>query len=43
MTKIIGGKYRGTPLLVPPGDKVRPTLSSKKETLFNILMSYFLM
>tara|TARA_Y100000590_G_scaffold62388_1_gene66681 strand:+ start:5308 stop:5874 length:567 start_codon:yes stop_codon:yes gene_type:complete len=42
MTKIIGGKYKGTTLLVPAGKIVRPTSSIKKETLFNILTSYFL-
>ena len=42
MTKIIGGKYKGKTLLVPVGKIVRPTSSIKKETLFNILTSYFL-
>jgi len=38
--KIIGGKYKGTTLLVPKGRLVRPTLALKKEALFNILTSY---
>ena len=42
MTKIIGGKYKGTHLLVPRGNLVRPTSSLKKEALFNIITSYFL-
>ena len=42
MTKIIGGKYKGTSLLVPKGNLVRPTLSSKKEALFDIITSYLL-
>lgn len=42
MIKIIGGKYKGTNLLVPDGKIVRPTLSLKKEAIFNILTSYYL-
>ena len=42
MTKIIGGKYKGTHLLVPKGNLVRPTSSIKKEALFNIITSHLL-
>ena len=42
MTKIIGGKYKGTSLLVPKGNLVRPTSSLKREALFNIITSYLL-
>ena len=42
MTKIIGGKYKGTHLLVPRGNLVRPTSSLKKEALFSIITSHFI-
>ncbi len=36
--RIIGGKHRGRPLLVPEGHEVRPTASRAREGLFNILL-----
>jgi 16S rRNA (guanine966-N2)-methyltransferase len=36
--RIVGGKHRGRPLLVPPGSQVRPTAARARESLFNILM-----
>ncbi|MCW5748475.1 MAG: 16S rRNA (guanine(966)-N(2))-methyltransferase RsmD [Alphaproteobacteria bacterium] len=35
--RIVAGKHRGRPLLVPPGQEVRPTSSRARESLFNIL------
>jgi len=35
--RIVGGIHRGRRLLVPPGDKVRPTSDRAREALFNIL------
>jgi 16S rRNA (guanine966-N2)-methyltransferase len=36
--RIVAGRHRGRPLLVPPGLQVRPTSSRARESLFNILM-----
>lgn len=36
--RIIAGSARGTSLLSPTGEKVRPTSDRAKETLFNIVM-----
>jgi 16S rRNA (guanine966-N2)-methyltransferase len=36
--RIVAGKHRGRPLVVPPGLEVRPTASRARESLFNILM-----
>jgi 16S rRNA (guanine966-N2)-methyltransferase len=35
--RIVGGKYRGRRLAVPPGEAVRPTSERAREALFNIL------
>ncbi len=36
--RIVAGRHRGRPLVVPPGLEVRPTASRARESLFNILM-----
>jgi 16S rRNA (guanine966-N2)-methyltransferase len=36
--RIIAGKHRGRPLLVPSGLQIRPTSSRARESLFNILV-----
>jgi len=35
--RIVGGKYRGRKLLVPPGRNIRPTSDRVRESIFNIL------
>jgi 16S rRNA (guanine966-N2)-methyltransferase len=35
--RIVGGRYRGRRILVPPGNAVRPTSDRAREALFNIL------
>jgi len=35
--RIVGGNHRGRPIVVPEGDKVRPTSDRARESLFNIL------
>jgi len=35
--RIVGGRYRGRRLAVPPGEAVRPTSERAREALFNIL------
>jgi 16S rRNA (guanine966-N2)-methyltransferase len=35
--RIIGGKYRGRRLVLPPGFRARPTTDFARESLFNIL------
>jgi 16S rRNA (guanine966-N2)-methyltransferase len=35
--RIVAGRHRGRRLLVPPGEKVRPTSDRAREALFNIL------
>lgn len=35
--RIVAGKHRGRPLIVPPGPDVRPTADRAREGLFNIL------
>tara|TARA_Y100001970_G_scaffold242936_1_gene307786 strand:- start:332 stop:907 length:576 start_codon:yes stop_codon:yes gene_type:complete len=42
MIKIIAGKYNRLSLSVPNGIKVRPTEIRKKESLFNIITSYYI-
>ena len=37
MTRIIGGRYKGRALAVPPGRTTRPTAARTREALFNIL------
>ena len=36
---IAGGKFRGKKIEVPPGQKVRPTLSKNRESTFNVLQN----
>ena len=40
--RIIGGKYRGKKLVAPAGMQTRPTADRARESLFNIIDSYFL-
>lgn len=35
--RIIGGRFKGTNLISPKGDSVRPTLDSVREAFFNII------
>ena len=35
--RVVGGKYRGRQLLVPPGRNIRPTSDRVRESIFNIL------
>jgi len=35
--RVVGGKYRGRQLLVPPGRNIRPTSNRVRESIFNIL------
>ncbi|MBG77321.1 MAG: Ribosomal RNA small subunit methyltransferase D [Alphaproteobacteria bacterium MarineAlpha5_Bin12] len=42
MIKIVGGKYKGSNLNVPLGNKVRPTSIGKRKIIFDILTSFFL-
>ncbi len=35
--RIVAGKHRGRPIVVPEGDAVRPTSDRARESLFNIL------
>jgi len=42
MIRIISGKYKNSNLSIPNGEKVRPTSSIKRDSLFNILSSKFL-
>jgi 16S rRNA (guanine966-N2)-methyltransferase len=35
--RIIGGKFRGRPIIAPKGDVARPTADRTREALFNIL------
>lgn len=37
--RIIGGKFRGRPIIAPKGDVARPTADRTREALFNILSS----
>jgi 16S rRNA (guanine966-N2)-methyltransferase len=38
--EIIAGRYKGRPLIAPKNDHVRPTLSSLREAVFNMLQGY---
>lgn len=38
--RVVAGKYRGKNLASPKDDKVRPTTTRIKETLFNVLQGY---
>ncbi len=38
--RVVAGKYRGKNLLAPKDDKIRPTTTRIKETLFNVLQGY---
>lgn len=38
--RVVAGKYRGRNLKAPNDDKIRPTTTRIKETLFNILQGY---
>ncbi len=40
--RVIAGTWRGKKLGTPEGDNTRPTSDRAKETLFNVLSSYFL-
>ena len=40
--RIIGGQYRGKKLIAPEGMDTRPTSDRARESLFNIIDSYFL-
>ena len=40
--RIIGGQYRGKKLVAPAGMETRPTSDRARESLFNIIDSYFL-
>ena len=42
MIKIIGGEKKGTLIKVPKDNSVRPTSAIKRDSIFNILNSYFL-
>ena len=42
MIKIIGGEKKGTLIEVPKDNSVRPTSAIKRDSVFNILNSYFL-
>ena len=35
--RVVGGKYRGRQLFVPPGRDIRPTSNRVRESIFNIL------
>src|ERR1700733_1432949 len=35
--RIVGGAYRGRPLIAPPGDATRPTSDRAREAVFNML------
>ncbi|MFD1612004.1 16S rRNA (guanine(966)-N(2))-methyltransferase RsmD [Sphingomonas tabacisoli] len=37
--RIIAGRWRGRPLLAPPGDATRPTSDRTREALFSMLLS----
>ena len=37
--RVTGGEFRGRKLMVPTGDKVRPTQDRVREALFSILMN----
>lgn len=37
--KIVGGKFRGKQIEVPPGTTVRPTLNKTRESVFNVLQN----
>ncbi len=37
MITIVGGKFRGKKIEVPPGNQVRPTLNKTREASFNVL------
>ena len=39
--RIISGKFKGKKLLTPNGNLIRPTSDRAKETIFNILESFF--
>ncbi len=39
--RIVGGRYRGTPLVAPKGDATRPTTDRLRESIFNILAHRF--
>ena len=38
--RVVAGKYRGKNLISPPDDRVRPTTTRIKETLFNVLQGH---
>ena len=38
--RVVAGKYRGKNLASPKDDRVRPTTTRIKETLFNVLQGY---
>lgn len=38
--RVVAGKYRGKNLIAPKDDKIRPTTTRIKETIFNILQGY---
>ena len=40
--RIISGKFKGKKLLTPNDNLIRPTSDRAKETIFNILESFFL-
>ena len=39
--RIISGKFKGKKLLTPNDNLIRPTSDRAKETIFNILESFF--
>ena len=40
MPRVVTGRFRGTILQAPDGDKTRPTTDKVKEALFSIIQSY---
>ena len=40
MPRVVTGRFRGTILQAPEGDKTRPTTDKVKEALFSIIQSY---
>jgi 16S rRNA (guanine966-N2)-methyltransferase len=36
--RIVGGQYRGRPLIAPPGEATRPTSDRAREAVFNVLL-----
>jgi len=41
MVRIVGGKFRGRPLVTPTSNAIRPTTDRTRESLFNILAHNF--